>query len=99
MPWGFLVRLGPRCTFKMRAKPVPEALLDRCNYRTSAVSAPGPVLIGSYRSFPCVAPVILDAAMRLYERMGFKRAPELDFKPAPGVTARGYLLTVKEEDL
>ena len=42
---------------------------------------------------------ILDAAMRLYERMGFKRAPELDFKPAPGVTARGYLLTVKEEDL
>ena len=37
--------------------------------------------------------------MRLYERMGFKRAPELDFKPAPGVTARGYLLTVKEEDL
>ena len=50
MPWGFLVRLGPRCTFKMRAKPVPEALLDRCNYRTSAVSAPGPVLIRSYRS-------------------------------------------------
>lgn len=57
MPWGSLVRSGPRRTFKMRAKPVREALLGRRNYRTSAVSAPGPVLIGSYRSFPCVAPI------------------------------------------
>ena len=42
---------------------------------------------------------IMNAAMRLYERMGFQRAPELDFEPAPGVTAKGYLLSVEETDL
>jgi Acetyltransferase (GNAT) family. len=42
---------------------------------------------------------IKNAAMRLYERMGFQRAPELDFEPAPGVTAKGYLLTVEVTDL
>ena len=42
---------------------------------------------------------VLEAVRKLGLRMGFKRAPELDFKPAPGVTARGYLLTVEEEDL
>lgn len=31
-------------------------------------------------------------AMRLYERMGFGRAPELDFSPAPGIVAKGYEL-------
>jgi hypothetical protein len=41
-----LVRSGGR-TFKMRAKPIREALLGRCNYRTSAVSASGPVLINT----------------------------------------------------
>jgi predicted N-acetyltransferase YhbS len=33
---------------------------------------------------------LMRAARRLYERHGFVRAPELDFQPAPGVTARGY---------
>jgi hypothetical protein len=36
--------------------------------------------------------------MRLYERMGFHRAPELDFEPAPGFTAKGYLLTLEAPD-
>ena len=35
---------------------------------------------------------IMRVAMRLYERMGFGRAPELDFQPAPGVTIKGYRL-------
>jgi hypothetical protein len=34
----------------------------------------------------------MQAAMRLYEGMGFQRAPELDFQPAPGVTIKGYRL-------
>ena len=35
---------------------------------------------------------IMQAAMRLYERLGFGRAPELDIQPAPGVTIKGYRL-------
>lgn len=41
---------------------------------------------------------VRNAAMRLYERMGFHRAPELDFEPAPGFTAKGYLLTLEAPD-
>jgi predicted N-acetyltransferase YhbS len=39
---------------------------------------------------------IMQAAMRLYARMGFQRAPDLDFQPAPGVTAKGYRLSLEE---
>ena len=35
---------------------------------------------------------IMQAAMRLYERLGFGRAPELDIHAAPGVTIKGYRL-------
>ncbi len=34
----------------------------------------------------------MQAAVRLYERLGFARARELDFDPAPGITAKGYRL-------
>ena len=33
-------------------------------------------------------------ARRLYERMGFVRAPALDFEPAPGVLIQGFRLDV-----
>ena len=32
------------------------------------------------------------SAMRLYERLGFARAPDLDLEPAPGIVAKGYRL-------
>jgi len=35
---------------------------------------------------------VMQAAMRLYERLGFRRAPALDIQPAPGVTIKGYRL-------
>ena len=35
---------------------------------------------------------IMQAAMRLYERLGFRRSPELDIQPASGVTIKGYRL-------
>jgi GNAT superfamily N-acetyltransferase len=35
---------------------------------------------------------IMRAAIRLYERMGFQRSPDLDFEPAPGVVVEGYRL-------
>ena len=34
----------------------------------------------------------MQAAMRLYERLGFRRMPDLDFEPAPGVTVKGFRL-------
>lgn len=37
---------------------------------------------------------MMQAAMRLYERMGFRRLPELDFEPAPAVTVKGYRLAL-----
>jgi hypothetical protein len=37
---------------------------------------------------------MMRVAMGLYERMGFARAPELDFTPAPGVVVKGYRLAV-----
>jgi len=39
---------------------------------------------------------IMEAAIRLYERMGFMRASELDFHPAPGATVKGYRLKLEE---
>jgi predicted N-acetyltransferase YhbS len=33
---------------------------------------------------------MMQVAMSLYERMGFVRAAELDFEPAPGITIKGY---------
>src|SRR5437879_11273488 len=35
---------------------------------------------------------MMRAAVRLYQRLGFAAAPELDFHPAPGLTVRGYRL-------
>jgi predicted N-acetyltransferase YhbS len=34
----------------------------------------------------------METARDLYERMGFRRAPELDHEPAPGVRFQGYAL-------
>ena len=33
---------------------------------------------------------VMRAAVRIYERMGFARTPDLDFSPAPGVLVKGY---------
>lgn len=35
---------------------------------------------------------VMEAAIRLYERLGFERAAELDFQLAPGATIKGYRL-------
>ncbi len=37
---------------------------------------------------------MMQVAMRMYEGMGFVRAPELDFHPAPEVTVKGYRLNL-----
>jgi predicted N-acetyltransferase YhbS len=38
---------------------------------------------------------VMQAAMRLYERLGFQRAAELDFEPVPGATIKGYRLSLE----
>ena len=35
---------------------------------------------------------MMQAAMRMYERLDFQRAPELDIEVAPGVTIKGFRL-------
>jgi ribosomal protein S18 acetylase RimI-like enzyme len=35
---------------------------------------------------------MMQVAMRMYERMGFVRAPDLDFHPEPGITVKAYRL-------
>jgi GNAT superfamily N-acetyltransferase len=37
---------------------------------------------------------MMQIAMRMYERMGFVRAPELDFRPAEDVIVKGYRLNL-----
>jgi GNAT superfamily N-acetyltransferase len=66
-----------------RGKGVARRLMEECIRRTRAAGAPGLTLHTAD---------IMRVAMHLYERMGFSRAPELDFSPAPGITAKGYRL-------
>ena len=40
---------------------------------------------------------MMQVAMRMYERMGFVRAPELDFHPYPNITVKAYRLEVGRE--
>jgi ubiquinone/menaquinone biosynthesis C-methylase UbiE len=42
---------------------------------------------------------MMRAAMRLYARMGFVAAPELDFHPAPGMTVKGFRLSLAEREV
>ena len=39
---------------------------------------------------------MMQAAMRMYEQMGFRRAPELDFHPVPQVTIKGYRFNLED---
>ncbi len=38
---------------------------------------------------------VMQVAMRMYERMGFVRAPELDFHPSEDLTVKGYRLNLE----
>ena len=66
-----------------RGRGVGEALMRECTARARRAGA---ARLGLHTT-PMMA-----AALRLYERMGFARAPELDFSPAPGFAVHGYSL-------
>ena len=66
-----------------RDRGVGAALMDECIRRARQSGAAALTLRTTD---------VMQAAMRLYERLGFGRAPELDIQPAPGVTIKGYRL-------
>jgi ribosomal protein S18 acetylase RimI-like enzyme len=66
-----------------RGLGVGRQLMDECVRRARAAGASALTLHTAD---------IMRAAMALYEGMGFARAPDLDFSPAPGILAKGYRL-------
>lgn len=92
---GILVTGGPSISLEFpevrllavapaaRGRGVGRHLMEECIRRARAAGAPALTLHTTE---------IMQVAMRLYERMGFARAPDLDFSPAPGITVKGYRL-------
>jgi len=70
-----------------RGKGVGPALMQECVHRARKSGA---------RFLSLHTTDMMQTALRIYERMGFVRAPELDFQPAPGTTVKGYRLDLTE---
>jgi len=66
-----------------RGQGVGRRLMDECVRRARAAAAPALTLHTTD---------MMSVAIRLYGRLGFVRAPELDFSPAPRITVKGYCL-------
>ena len=66
-----------------RGRGVGAALMNECIHRARTAGAAALTLHTTD---------LMQAAMRLYERLGFERAHDLDLEPAPGLIAKGYRL-------
>ncbi len=66
-----------------RGEGVGAALMDECAQRARRAGA---TTLGLHTTD------MMQAAVRMYERMGYVRAPELDFVPAKGLLVKGYRL-------
>jgi ribosomal protein S18 acetylase RimI-like enzyme len=66
-----------------RGRGVGTALMQECVRRARAAAAPVLALHTTD---------LMGAAVRLYERLGFVRAPELDVRVAPSLIVKGYRL-------
>jgi predicted N-acetyltransferase YhbS len=66
-----------------RGRGVGAALMQECARRARAAGAPALTLHTT---------AMMAAALRLYGRLGFVRAPELDLQVAPSLTVHGYRL-------
>jgi GNAT superfamily N-acetyltransferase len=73
-----------------RGRGVGRRLMEECIRRARAAGA-GALTLHTAD--------IMAVAVRLYERMGFARAPELDITPAPGILAKGYRLPLAPSPL
>ena len=85
MPWPEvrLLAVAPSA----RGRGVGAALMRECERR---------VRLAHGATLSLHTTDLMQTAMRMYERMGFVRAPELDFHPAPGVTVKGYRLDLEK---
>jgi GNAT superfamily N-acetyltransferase len=86
------VETGDEAGFRMlgvdpagQGRGVGRALVEACIERARADSRPGLAI----STGPGMAP-----AHRLYERLGFRRAPDRDFEPVPGILLWAYVLTL-----
>ena len=66
-----------------RGHGVGEALMQECLRRARVTGATGLALHTT---------AMMQAAMRMYARLGFARAPQFDMHPVPELTIEGYLL-------
>jgi GNAT superfamily N-acetyltransferase len=66
-----------------RGKGIGQVLMDECVTRARGIGA---------RALGLHTTTVMEAALRMYLRMGFVRVPETDFTPAPGVTIMGFKL-------
>lgn len=66
---------------QMRGQGIGIALMKECERRAREVGAKA---IGLHTM------EVMRAAMRMYERLGFVRTPESDFRPSEGVVVLGY---------
>ncbi len=73
---------------KARGQGVGAALMDECVRRARLM---GTTQLGLHTM------EVMQAAMHIYERMGFVHNPALDFRPTEGVVVKGYLLRLKED--
>jgi len=86
MPWpeARLLAVAPAA----RGRGLGTALMQECVRRTRQTGA---------RVLSLHTTDVMETAVRMYERMGFVRAPELDFHPAPDVTVKGYRLDLPDD--
>jgi GNAT superfamily N-acetyltransferase len=68
-----------------RGGGIGAALMRECVRRARGAGAPALTLHTTD---------MMRVAMRLYERLGFVAVPELDLHPAPGLTVKGYRLSL-----
>jgi len=66
-----------------RGRGVGAALMNECIRRARSAAA---------TTLTLHTGDLMQAAMRLYERIGFERAHDLDLEPQPGIIAKGYRL-------
>ncbi len=71
---------------KARGQGVGTALMEECVQRARRAGA---TTLGLHTSD------MMRAAVRMYERMGFVRVPEFDFRPAEAVLVKGYRLDLR----
>jgi predicted N-acetyltransferase YhbS len=85
MPWPEvrLLAVAPAA----RGRGVGAALMQECVRRVRKTGG---------RVLSLHTTDVMQTALRMYERLGFVRAPELDFHPAPGTTVKGYRLDLGE---